>query len=210
MVTHAKKAAGALDTFLETERLVLRQFTVDDVENLFELDSDPEVMRYLSGGPATPRGDIANKNLPTFLRYYERTPGHGFWAAIERSSGEFAGWFHLRPQSSDPTDRPELGYRLRKSSWNRGYATELSRALIDHAFGAMGAREVYAQTYSDNAGSRRVMEKCGMRLVRTFRLSPEELLTQLGVADPSLFPDEDVEYAITRVEWETQRGQQAS
>jgi RimJ/RimL family protein N-acetyltransferase len=194
-----------MDIFLETKRLILRQFTVDDVDLLFDLDNDPEVMRFLSGGPATPRVDIANTYLPAFLAYYERSPGYGFWATVERSSGSFIGWCHLRPQVSDPPDRPELGYRLKKAAWNKGFATEMSRALIDHAFGAMGAAEVYAQTYRDNTGSRRVMEKCGMRLIRAFRFTPEELHALLGVTNPSLFPDEEVEYAITRSEWDELR-----
>ena len=76
-----------MQIFLETERLILRQFTEDDVENLVELDSDPEVMRYLNGGIATPRELVEQQILQRFLSYYERYDGFGVWAAIERSSG---------------------------------------------------------------------------------------------------------------------------
>ena len=117
-----------MQVFLETERLVLRRFTPDDVDNLVELDGDPEVMHFITGGRATPREEIENDILPAFLRYYERGDRYGFWAAIEKSTGTFLGWFHFRPAGGRSSDEPELGYRLRRSAWGRGYATEGSRA----------------------------------------------------------------------------------
>jgi RimJ/RimL family protein N-acetyltransferase len=191
-----------VNVFLETERLILRQFTPDDVDNLFELDRDPEVMRYLTGGPNTPRDEIEREYIPAYLSYYERFAGYGFWAAVEKATGDFLGWFHFRPGPDDPLDQPELGYRLRKSAWGKGYATEGSRALIAKGFSELGVQRVIASTYQDNAGSRRVMEKCGLRLVRTFRLSPEELKEMFGITNPDLFDGDDVEYAITKAEWE--------
>ena len=107
-----------MDVFLETERLVLRRFTTDDVDNLVELDSDPDVMHYINGGKPTPRTEVENDILPAFLAYYERFEGFGFWAAIEKSTGEFLGWFHFRPKEGEGD--PELGYRLRKSAWGKG------------------------------------------------------------------------------------------
>lgn len=108
-----------MHVFLETERLILRRFTTDDVDNLFDLDSDPEVMRFLTGGPGTPRDEIERDYIPTYLSHYERFEGYGFWAAIEKATGDFLGWFHFRPQKGDPLDQPELGYRLRKSAWGK-------------------------------------------------------------------------------------------
>ena len=181
-------------TFLETERLLLRQFTPDDAELRMELDSDPRVMRYITGGIPTPRGEIEGDFLPAFLDYYQRFPGYGFWAAIEKTTGEFLGWFHFRPGPDDPQDQPELGYRLRHAAWGKGHATEGSRALIAKGFTEFGVQRVVASTMAVNTASRRVMEKSGMRLVRAF------------VADwPVSVPGEehgDVEYAITRDEWE--------
>ncbi|MEO6713060.1 MAG: GNAT family N-acetyltransferase, partial [Mycobacteriales bacterium] len=120
--------------FLETERLVLRRFTAADVPHLVELDSDPEVTHYITGGLATPHEEVENEHLPAFLAYYERFSGYGFWAAIEKASGAFLGWFHFRPAPGAPVDEPELGYRLRRDAWGKGYATEGSRALIDAGF----------------------------------------------------------------------------
>ena len=194
-----------MQIFLETDRLILRRFTEQDVDNLVDLDSDPEVMRFITGGPPTPREVLADDHIPHYLNYYERFEGYGFWVVIERSTGDFLGWFHLRPMSGEPQDEPELGYRLKQSAWGKGYATEGSRALVDKAFLELGAQRVYANTYSEHVASRRVMEKAGLRFVRRFRLTPEELLEYLGVDDPSIFPEDDVEYAITRQEWEALR-----
>lgn len=178
---------------LETERLVLRRFTEDDVDALVELDSDPDVMLYINGGKPTPREEIESDVLPAFLGYYERFAGYGFWAAIERATGEFVGWFHLRPQARDTDTEPELGYRLRKTAWGSGFATEGSRALIDAAFTSYGATRVYAETMAVNIASRRVMEKCGMTLRREFH---QEW--------PHPIPGDefgDVEYAIDLADW---------
>jgi RimJ/RimL family protein N-acetyltransferase len=196
-VGHDGRVAGAgadVPTVVtETERLLLRQFTADDVDLLVELDSDPAVMRYITGGRVTPRSEIVAETLPAFLGYYERYDGYGFWAAIEKRTQCFQGWFHLRPAPGSPPDEPELGYRLRRPAWGHGYASEGSKALIDHAFRDCGARRVVASTMVVNTASRRVMEKCGMSLVRTFDQR----------WDYPIPGDEfgDVEYAIDRDAW---------
>ena len=73
--------------FLETDRLVLRRFTSADADNLVSLDADPDVMRYITGGISTSREEIENEVLPAFLGYYQRYEGYGFWAVIERETG---------------------------------------------------------------------------------------------------------------------------
>lgn len=191
-----------MDVFLETERLRLRRFTPDDVDNLYDLDSDPEVMRYVTGGATTPREEVEHDYLPAFMSYYDRCEGYGFWAAIDKSTDRFLGWFHLRPQEGDPADRPELGYRLRREVWGMGYATEGARALIRKAFADLGAERVVATAFRDNLASRRVMEKVGMTLARAYRLTPDQLREMLGITSPELVDAEAVEYAITRTEWE--------
>jgi RimJ/RimL family protein N-acetyltransferase len=108
--------------FLETDRLILRRFTEADVENLVDLDSDPQVLRYINGGTPTPRAVIEREILPRFLGYYVRYDGYGFWAAVERTSDDFLGWFCLHPEDDD-MDRVALGYRLRRAAWEKGHAT---------------------------------------------------------------------------------------
>lgn len=180
--------------FLETERLVLRRFTGDDVENLVELDSDPAVMKFINGGRPTPREEIETEVLPAFLGYYERFEGYGFWAAVEKPTGEFIGWFHFRPAKGAPPGEIELGYRLRREAWGKGYATEGSRALIDKGFAELGVERVVAETMVVNAASRRVMEKAGLALARIFHQEwPDYIEGQ---------EEGDVEYALLRSEWE--------
>ena len=72
-----------MQVFLETDRLVLRRFSLADVDNLVNLDADPDVMRYVTGGIPTSREEIQDEFLPAFLSYYQRYKGYGFWAAIE-------------------------------------------------------------------------------------------------------------------------------
>lgn len=179
--------------YLETERLKLRRFTADDVDDLVELDSDPDVMRFINGGRPTPREEIENDVLPAFLAYYERDEGYGFWAAVEKSAGRFVGWFHLRPGEDSPPGEVELGYRLRTPAWGKGYATEGSRALIDKGFAELGVERVFATTMTVNVASRRVMEKAGLKFVRTFHQPwPDYIEGQ---------EQGDVEYALLRSEW---------
>ncbi|MFG1881254.1 GNAT family N-acetyltransferase [Micromonospora sp. NPDC049102] len=151
-----------------TERLRMRRLTMADVDALVELESDPEVMRFLTGGVATARATARDEQLPRLLAQYGRHPGLGRWAALDRASGEFLGWFALDP--SEDGAEAELGYRLRRSAWGRGLATEGSRALVRYALDVVGVRRVWAQTMAVNERSRRVMEKAGLRHVRTFHL----------------------------------------
>lgn len=182
-----------MDVFLQTERLTLRRFTADDVGHLVALDADPDVMFHLTGGIPTSREEIETDSIPAFLGYYEKYGGYGFWAVVERSTGDFIGWFHFRPEPGHPEDEPELGYRFVKSAWGRGYGTEGAAALISRGFTDFGVRRVVASTMAVHTGSRRVMEKVGMRLVREFHQDW-----------PYPIPGDefgDVEYAITRDEW---------
>ncbi|HET8657855.1 MAG TPA: GNAT family N-acetyltransferase [Micromonosporaceae bacterium] len=197
-----------MGVFLETERLLLRRLTGQDVDNVVALDADPEVMWHINGGRPTPREEVRDEVIPRMMAYYERYEGYGFWAAVEKATGEFVGWFHFRPNPdgvrSDGTAREgvELGYRLRRSAWGKGYATEGSRALIRKGFTDLGVERVYAETMVVNVASWRVMEKAGLRHVRTFHQDW-----------PDRIPGDehgDVEYALTRAEWEETRRTPAS
>ena len=103
--------------YLESDRLVLRQFTAQDADLLIELDSDPEVMRYLTGGePTLPPDVVRDEVIPRVLKTYERWNGRfGLFAAYEKETGAFLGWFQLRRDPTGPEDEVELGYRLRRT-----------------------------------------------------------------------------------------------
>lgn len=180
-----------MEIFLETERLVLRRFGPDDVDRLVELHNDPAVMRYL--GPCEETVEhVRDEVLPHWLRLYAQ--GFGYWAAIEKATGAFLGWFLFRPPRADPAPGVvELGYRLHVVAWGRGFATEGSVALVDKGFAEMGVQRVVADTMAVNVGSRRVMEKVGLRHVRTVHPHYDEPLDGAEHGD--------VEYALSRDEW---------
>ena len=179
---------------LQTQRLVLREFTVDDADNLFDLNSDPEVMRYLTGGRATPREVLRDEVIPFHLAVYERLDGLGTWAAESCTTGDFLGWFHFRPGPDGDVTNIDLGYRLCRSAWNKGYATEGSRALINIGFTDLGVERVFGHTMAVNTASRRVLEKCGLTLVRT---SPYDGPDVIEGSEHG-----EVEYALTKPEWQ--------
>ena len=181
---------------LETERLILRRFTEADVDDLCDLDGDREVMRFITGGRPTPRDVTRDETLPRFLRAYERFEGFGVWAAVERSTGEFLGWFEFFPPKGRGPEEAELGYRLRPSAWGKGYATEGSRALVRKGFTDLGVRRVFAETMVVNAASRRVMEKAGLVYVRTFH---QEWPWRIEGDEHG-----DVEYALTKADHQTE------
>ena len=179
---------------LRTPRLALRQFTEDDVENLIDLNSDPEVMRYLGRPPS--REVLRDRIIPFFLDAYQRLDRLGTWAAESADSGEFVGWFHFRPGPDGDITNIDLGYRLRRSTWNHGYATEGSRALINMGFTDLGVQRVFGHTMTVNNASRHVLEKCGLTLVRTTAYHGPDA-DVIGGAEHG-----EVEYALTKPEWE--------
>jgi RimJ/RimL family protein N-acetyltransferase len=196
------------DIFLETARLYLRRFTTEDAPLLCVLDSDPEVMRYISKGEPTPLSRIRSRILPAWLGYYEAHEHLGFWAAHERDTHLFIGWFHLRPTRLHPARLPpedmELGYRLRRNAWGRGYATEGSRALLDNAFTRWDIGRVIATTLVENRASQRVMAKCGLRFEDTFTY-PADLLPGWTAEERCA-----VRYARDRADYLAQRGTASS
>ncbi|GHF73118.1 GNAT family acetyltransferase [Streptomyces mashuensis] len=185
------------DTFLETRRMRLRAFRANDEDLglLVALDADPDVMRYINGGRPTSREEMRTQRLPRFRHVHPGLGTYGYWAAETRDDARaFLGWFEFRPLVDDRPDEVELGYRLRKEAWGRGYAVEGSRALIRKGFTELGVRRVTANAMTVHTASRRVMEKAGLRYVRTFFGDWPDVVegSEHG----------DVEYALTRSEWE--------
>jgi RimJ/RimL family protein N-acetyltransferase len=199
---------GCVEPVLMTERLVLRRLTAADADGLLALDGDPAVMRYIDSRIKS-RAEIETEVLPRLLAVYERYRDYGHFAADTRD-GEFIGWFGIRPvvpsadwmehwvDAPEPARTAALGYRLRRSAWGRGYATEGAQALVRRAFGELGVEEVVATTMAVNARSRAVLAKAGLRYARTVHLTWDEPLpgNEHG----------DVEYRLCRADWEPKRG----
>lgn len=149
--------------YLETDRLIFRDFTPEDRAFIADLDRDPEVMKYLSDGNPSPPEEV-DRAMEVFLKWSKKHENkYGYWLAETKDTSETIGWFHLRPlkEDIDNFSNLEIGYRLKKKYWNKGYATEGSLALIEKAK-KLNASEVWALTMKQNIPSQKVMQKCGL------------------------------------------------
>ncbi len=191
-------------TVLTTDRLKLRRFTSADADRLFELDADPDVMRFITGGVATPRVVIEKQILPRFVREQDDAGVFGFWAA--EMAETFIGWFSLRLVDDLPGEAA-LGYRLHRRFWGQGLASEGAQTLVARGFGLGSLEKISATTYEDNRASIAVMKKIGMRFQRSFQMEAADIeAMDTAAGDPAAaFPGADVEYAITVSHWRAGR-----
>ncbi len=147
-----------MNIVLETERLVLRTFTLEDAPLLFELNSDPSVTVYtldLMKDMATAEKVLKESIIPQYGLYH-----HGRWAVHLKSHLEFLGWCGLKYHPE--RDEVDLGYRFRKLFWGKGYATEAARACIDFGFHQLDLQKIIGRALPGNLASIRVLEKTGM------------------------------------------------
>ena len=146
---------------LTTQRLLLRHFHIVDAEPMVRVFGDPEVMRF--GDGVQTREWVVNW-LHTCLERYHRTWGFGPYAVVEKSSQHvigYCGLFFLPDVAGQP--EVEIGYRLSRSTWGQGYATEAAQAIRDFAFTTLGMKRLIAIIDPSNLASIRVAEKTGMR-----------------------------------------------
>ena len=146
---------------LETDRLILREWTTDDAEAAFAIYRDPEVTRYL-GNSGAPDPDVGYRRewLGRIAARYPEWGGYGLWAAVEKASGEVIGCGELVPLEGGP--EVEVGYHLRRDRWGMGYATELAMALVAYGFARLGLERIVAVAYPENVASHRVLLKAGL------------------------------------------------
>ncbi|QIJ64884.1 GNAT family N-acetyltransferase [Streptomyces sp. JB150] len=146
-------------TELRTARLLLRSWRDDDLAPWAALNTDPEVRRYLPGVPSRERTDAGVARFQADLD----ARGWGFWAVEVRGTGEFIGFTGLDPvEEGQPFTGVEAGWRLARSAWGHGYATEAARAALAFGFAELGLPEILAVTTHDNLRSRAVMRRLGM------------------------------------------------
>lgn len=180
---------------ITTERLVLRPMKLQHLPLHRQLDTDPEVMRYLLG-----RGRTVEETdefwQPRCADTIADSAGMGWWMGFV--GDRFVGWWELVCSDADHVDgmgsgEAEIGWRVERSQWGQGLAPEGAIALLQHAFDTVGLERVWAETMSVNTPSRRVMEKIGMRHVATEIQEWDDPLpgSELG----------EVTYEITKAEW---------
>ena len=140
----------------ETPRLFLRPYQLADVAACLEMDMDPDVVRYV--GPVGTREERRIELTERATRALG--PGLGIWCIFPRDEPQrFIGWVILIPLRDHHTI--EVGYRLGKTDWGKGYATEATAAVISHGFETLGLREITAVTDPQNTASQRVLAKLG-------------------------------------------------
>jgi len=146
---------------LATTRLDLRPFRHDDVDDLYAMDGDDRVMRYVGTGLPGRTREQSAQAVVRMAAYSAAHPGYGLLHASRRDDAGFVGGCGLFPLP-DTTDI-EIGYRLRHDCWGHGYATEMARAVLAHGFGALGLTRIVGVTFPENLPSQRVLVKIGMR-----------------------------------------------
>lgn len=144
---------------IETERLIIREFTTEDLPKLIELRIKPEVYKYL-GGEKLQNPAAIEKRLQFYINCYEEY-GFGMFAVIWKETGEMIGWSGLQPLAD--TGEIEVGYGFAKEFWGKGLATESAKAWLDHGFNQANLKRIVAVAYPENESSWRVMEKLGMK-----------------------------------------------
>ena len=153
-------AAGPPGPALETERLLLRRWQRSDREPFAALNGDEEVMEHFPSVLSRAESDRMIANLEA---RFERH-GYGLWAVKVRATGEMIGFVGLNVPAFEAHFMPavEVGWRLSKSAWGHGYATEAARASLSYGFSEAGLEEIVAMTTTNNSRSAAVMERLGM------------------------------------------------
>ncbi len=144
---------------LETERLILREFTLDDTPVFHRMVTDRDVTRYTGEGGRTITLDEARQGMiDRPLRDYA-TRGYGRWATVLKATNEVIGFAGLK--YLDDVQDVDLGYRFFKEFWGRGLATEASRAVVEYGFGPLQLKKIIGIADRENVASIRVLEKLG-------------------------------------------------
>lgn len=157
-----------MNIHIETERCILRDIEESDVDGLFELDSDPEVNKFLGNRPLKTI-DEAEKII-RFIRKQYQENGIGRWAIIDKETHDFMGWTGLKLESKirKEVSYYDLGYRLKKEYWGKGIGTETARASLHYGFNQLALHEICAAAHIHNEASNRILQKIGLDFIETF------------------------------------------
>ncbi len=167
---------------IETERLILREYTPDDFPALYAILSDPETMQHY---PAPYDAEGTRKWIAWNLDNY-RTCGFGLWAVILRETGEFIGDCGLTMQQIDGESLPEIGYHIHKKHWRNGFGSEAARAVRDWAFENTDHAALFSYMKSTNTPSQATAAAIGMQLLKEY---------------PDSYYGLTYVYGLTREEW---------
>ena len=152
---------------LETKRLLLRHFVIDDLDALFKFYSDPEVVKYIPDAPRT--RDEARQELEWHMHGHPKNPDLGLWATVHKEAGRFIGRCGLLPWTIDGKEEVEVAFTIAREYWGQGLATEAARAILQHGLDRLNLSRLICLIESENIASQRVAEKIGMRFEREAR-----------------------------------------
>lgn len=156
--------------YAETDRLILREMLPEDVNGMFELDSDPLVHKYLGNKPVKTIEE--SKKMITSVRDQYLNYGIGRWSVIEKSTGEFMGWsglrFYFDITLNNKTHFYDIGYRLIPRYWGKGYATESAFAAMDYGFKTLHLETIVGLAEVENIGSNKILQKIGLNYIEDF------------------------------------------
>jgi len=158
-----------MKTFIETERLFMREIVEEDVHDMFELDNNVNVHKYLGNNPVQ-NLEKSKKIIEDIRGQYERN-GIGRWAVIKKGSNEFLGWSGLKYEDHDINDKQgyyDIGYRFKEQYWGKGYATECAVASLEYGFTKMNWDKICAAAQIANVGSNKVLQKIGLKFIEEF------------------------------------------
>lgn len=144
--------------WMETLRLAMREFVPSDVEDLYRLDSDPRVMKYVGGKTMT--REQTHATMRRIVRAYRLYPDLGAWYTVRRDTGKFIGWVSLKYAGKSPDI--EIGYRLLPEAWGQGFATEGATAMFHYGFDDLGLDRIIGVTDPRHVVSQRVLMKAGL------------------------------------------------
>lgn len=157
--------------FAETERLLLREILLTDINGMYQLDSDPEVRRYVGKNHVTSMQQSVDAINLIRQQYVEN--GIGRWAIIDKKTFDFIGWTGLKlvkAEINNHTNYYDLGYRLIQKYWGSGIATESAIASLEYAFNTLQIPEVFAIAECENIASNKILQKVGLHFIETFNL----------------------------------------
>ena len=161
--------------FAETDRLILRELVSADAGGMFELDADPEVHRFLGNHTVHLLSESAAAIEAIRQQYTDN--GIGRWAVLEKTTDSFIGWGGLK-LIKEPVNKHvnyyDMGYRLIKRYWGKGYASEIAAVTLTYGFEELNLNEICAMVHIDNGASRHVLEKAGLHFVNKFYYGSDE------------------------------------
>ena len=162
---------------IELQRTRLRRFKISDLQNMIELESDPDVMKFTPS--RVPLSRERSKERLEDLISKEKTHGEfGVWAAEFKDTGEFLGWFMLLKRD---LEYPELGFMIVKKHWNKGLTTEAAAGLVQYGFTFLGLSGISAATTLDNCASQKVLTKIGFSKVKSSSIPDSVLNHDIGL-----------------------------